>query len=97
MSEVPERSSGGLSNDQIVLVLLGAGAVVVLAAKRHLLLAWLRGWLQARSVTLAGQEGLVSTPFGGLDLARLLVVGGLVVLAAVAGRFLVRRSRSTAR
>ena len=97
MSEVQDRSSGGLSNDQIVLVLLGAGAVVVLAAKRHLVLAWLRGWLQARQVTLAGHEGLVSTPLGGLDLARLLVVGGVVVLAAVAGRFLVRRRRSTVR
>lgn len=96
MSEVQERSSGGLSNDQIVLVLLGAGAVVVLVAKRHHLLVWLRGWLQARQLTLAGHEGLVSTPLGGLDLARLLVVGGVVVLAAVAGRYLVRRRRSTA-
>lgn len=97
MSDVQDRSSGGLSNDQIVLVLLGVGAVVVLAAKRHLVLAWLRGWLQARRLTLAGHEGLVTTPLGGLDLARLLVLGGLVVLAAVACRFLMRRRRSTTR
>lgn len=97
MSEGPVRSgSSGLSNDQMVLVLLGAGAVVVLAAKRHVLLAQLRGWLEARRVTLAGQEGLLSTPLGSFDVPRLMVAGGLVVLVAVVARFVLRRQRAAA-
>ena len=95
MNEAQSRSGGGLSNDQIVLLLLGVGAVVVVASKWHLALAWLRGWLQEKGVTLAGREGLVSTPVGGLDLARLLLAGGVVVLGVVAVRFGVRRKRST--
>jgi hypothetical protein len=88
--------STGLSNDQIVLFMVGVGAVVVLAAKRHILVAQLRAWLEARRVTLAGQEGLLSTPLGGFDVPRLLVAGGLVVLVAVVARFVLRRQRAAA-
>lgn len=97
MSDGSVRSgSNGFSNDQIVLVLLGVGAVVVLAAKRHVLMAQLRAWLEAKGVTLAGHEGLLSTPLGGFDVPRLLVAGGLVVLVAVVARFVLRRQRAAA-
>ena len=97
MSDGPVRSgSSGFSNDQIVLVLLGVGAVVLLAAKRHVLMAQLRAWLEAKKITLAGQEGLLSTPLGGFDVPRLLVAGGLVVLVAAVARFVLRRQRAAA-
>lgn len=97
MSDGPSGSgSNGLSNDQIVLVLIGVGAMVFLAAKRHVLVAQLRAWLEARKITLAGHEGLFSTPLGGFDVPRLLVAGGLVVLVAVGARFVLRRQRAAA-
>src|SRR4051812_36531263 len=90
----PGRS--GFSNDQIVLVLLGVGAVVFAVAKRHVLLARLRGWLEAKRVSLPGQEALLSTPFGGFDLPRLLVGGGVVVVVLVTARLVLRRRRAAA-
>lgn len=90
------RGGGGqeLGADQMALIVLGAIALSVVAARHQSLLADLRGWLRDRSLVLADGHGLVQIPqLGGLDAARVLIVAGLVLVAAVVARFLLRVRR----
>ncbi len=85
----------GLSNDHIAMMVLGCIAIGVLYAKRQSVLAGAGGWLRDHQL-LTDHDVIITIPhLGGLDLARILVLAGLFVVATVVAG-IVRRRRSGA-
>ncbi len=82
----------GLSTDEVllaVIVVVGLGFAV---AKRDWILSNIGGWLRRRRVLVDGDAALVTIPYlGGLDIARVAVVGGVVVLVVL--MLIIRRGR----
>lgn len=85
------NTQGGLSNEHIaamVVVCVGLGAAY---ANRGPLLVAARTWLRRHQV-LTDRDVLVEIPYlGGLDLARIAVLVGAIVVAAVVAWVIVRR------
>lgn len=89
------RQDQGLSNDHIAMMVLGGIALGVLYAKRQSVLAGAGGWLRDHQL-LTDREAIITIPhLGGLDLARVLVLVGLLVVTAVIARIAARRRSST--
>ena len=89
------RQDQGLSNDHIAMMVLGGIALGVLYAKRQSVLAGAGGWLRDHQL-LTDHNSIITIPhLGGLDLARILVLAGLFVVATVMAG-IVRRRRSGA-
>ena len=85
------REDQGLSNDHIAMMVLGCIALGVLYAKRGPVLAGAGGWLRDHQL-LTDHNAIITIPhLGGLDLARILVLAGLLVVTAV-GAAIVRRT-----
>lgn len=81
-------------DDSLVLVLIGAAALMAVLASAGLLWARASAWLVEHKVVVpSGAHPVVSLPGGvGLDLPRLLVVAAvLTALAAVGVSAVVRR------
>ena len=91
------RSDQGLSNDHIAMMVLGCVAIGVLYAKRGPVLAGASGWLVDHQL-LTNHNTIITIPhLGGLDLARVLVLVGLLVVGAVIVGIAVRRTSNTSR
>lgn len=86
----------GLSNDHIAMMVLGCVGLGILYAKRQTVLAGAGGWLRDHQL-LTDHNAIITIPhLGGLDLARILVLAGLLMVVAVVAAFAVRRpSRSS--
>ena len=85
------RGDHGLSNDHIAMMVLGCVALGVLYAKRGPVLASAGGWLRDHQL-LTDRDAIISIPhLGGLDLSRILILIGVLVVVAVASRIAVRR------
>ena len=90
------RQDQGLSNDHIAMMVLGGIALGVLYAKRQSVLAGAGGWLRDHQL-LTDHNSIITIPhLGGLDLARVLVLAGLLVVATVIAGMAVRRRSDTA-
>jgi hypothetical protein len=73
------------------MMVLGCIALGVLYAKRGPILAGASGWLRDHQL-LTDHNAIITIPnLGGLDLARILVLAGLLVVTAV-GAAIVRRT-----
>ena len=85
------RGEQGLSNDHIAMMVLGCIAIGVLYAKRGPVLAGAGGWLRDHQL-LTDHNAIITIPhLGGLDLARILVLTGLFVVATVMAGIVMRR------
>lgn len=86
----------GLSNDHIAMMVLGCIAIGVLYAKRQSVLAGAGGWLRDHQL-LTDHNAILTIPhLGGLDLSRILVLAGLLVIATVTAVIVKRRQSVTA-
>lgn len=86
----------GLSNDHIAMMVLGCIAIGVLYAKRQSVLAGAGGWLRDHQL-LTDHNAILTIPYlGGLDLSRILVLAGLLVVATVTAVIVKRRQSVTA-
>jgi hypothetical protein len=84
-------SEQGLSSDHIAMMVLGCIAIGVLYAKRGAILAGAGGWLRDHQL-LTDHNAIITIPhLGGLDLARILVLTGLFVVATVLAGIVMRR------
>ena len=82
-----------LSNDAVGLLVLGVIAAGVIFAKRDHIFATVGDWLRAHRV-LTDEDPMVTIPHvGGLDLARVVILVGVLVVAAVVSKVLRRRNR----
>ena len=73
----------GLSNDHIAMMVLGCVGLGVLYAKRGPVLASAGGWLRDHQL-LTDHNAIITIPYlGGLDLARILVLVGALVVGVV--------------
>jgi hypothetical protein len=85
------RQDQGLSNDHIAMMVLGCIAIGVLYAKRQSVVAAAGNWLRDHQL-LTDHNAIINIPhFGGLDLARILILTGNLVVLAVASRIAARR------
>jgi len=81
----------GLSNDHIAMMVVGCIAFGVLYAKRGPVLAGASNWLHDHQL-LTDRNAIITIPhLGGLDLSRIFILTGTLVLVAVAARIAVRR------
>ena len=87
------RGQPPLSNDQLAVVLLVAGAVAFAFYRRHTLLRQLTTWLHDNQIVLPETAGLQIPHLGGLDAPRLLIAGGLLLLTVLTIKIAVRRRR----
>ena len=86
----------GLSNDHIAMMVLGCIAIGVLYAKRQTVLAGAGGWLRDHQL-LTDHYAIITIPhLGGLDLARILILTGTLVVLGVAAGIAVRRRATPA-
>lgn len=84
------RGDRGLSNDHIAMMILGCIAVGVLYAKRGLIMAGAGSWLNDHQL-LTDRDVIIAIPqLGGLDLSRILILVGVLVVVAVVARIAVR-------
>ena len=87
------RENPGLSNDHIAMIVLGCIGLGVLYAKREAVLASAGGWLVDHQL-LTDHNAIITIPqVGGLDLARILVLVGLLVVTAVVAVMAARREQ----
>lgn len=87
----PGRGDQVLSNDHIAMMIVGCLAVGVLYAKRQTLLTGAGGWLRDHQL-LTDHNAIITIPhLGGLDLARLLILWGLLMITTVVAGIVVRR------
>ncbi len=90
------RDDQGLSNDHIAMMVLGCIAIGVLYAKRQSVLAGAGGWLRDHQL-LTDHNAIITIPhLGGLDLARILILIGILVVLGVTARIAVRRRATPA-
>ena len=76
-------SDRGLSNDHIAMMIIGCLAVGVLYAKRRTVLTGAGAWLRDHQL-LTDHNAIITIPqLGGLDLARILVLAGFLVITTV--------------
>ena len=87
------RGQPPLSIDQLALVLLAAGLVVLAFQRRHTLLRQLTTWLHNNQIVLPGTAGLQIPQVGGLDGPRLLIAGGLLLLTVLTVKITLRSRR----
>ena len=92
----PGRGDQVLSNDHIAMMIIGCLAVGVLYAKRQTLLTGAGEWLRDHQLLTNHNAIITIPPFGGLDLARILVLAGLLVITTVVATVVVRWRRSGA-
>lgn len=86
----------GLSNDHIAMMVLGCIGLGILYAKRGPILAGASGWLRDHRL-LTDHNAIITIPhLGGLDLARILVLAGLLIVTSVTAVTAVRRRSATA-
>lgn len=89
------RGQPPLSNDQLAVVLLVAGAVAFVFHRRHTLLRQLTAWLHDNQIVLPGTAGLQIPYLGGLDGPRLLIASGLLLLIVLTVKITLRSRRAT--
>ncbi len=90
------REDQGVSNDHIAMMVLGCIAIGVLYAKRQSVLAGAGGWLRDHQL-LTDHNPIITIPhLGGLDLARILILIGILVVLGVTARIAVRRRATPA-
>ena len=89
-----DRGQPPLSNDQLAAVLLAAGVVVFAFNRRDVLLSQLTASVHNHQIVLPGTAGLLQIPHvGGLDGPRLLIAGGLLLLAVLTIKIALRSRR----
>ena len=90
------RSDQGLSNDHIAMMVLGCIAIGALYAKHEPVLAGAVSWLRDHQL-LTDHDAIITIPhLGGLDLARILILTGILVVLGPAARIAVQRRDNVA-
>jgi hypothetical protein len=89
------RGQPPLSNDQLTVALLVAGAAVFAFLRRHTLLGQLAAWLQENRIVLPGAAGVQIPHLGSLDGPRLLIAGGTFLLIVLTVKIALRSRRGT--
>lgn len=78
-----DRRSSELTSDQMVLVIVAVVVVGAALARGQHLLAAAGDWLRRHQLLTTEPGGLAIPHLGSLDAPRLLILGGLVIVAAV--------------
>lgn len=86
-----DRRTNELTPDQMVLVIVGVVVVGAGLARGQQLLAAAGDWLRRHQILTTDPGGLAIPQLGSLDAPRLLILGGIVIIAAVLVR-VTRRS-----